>query len=649
VPLTIVGVAPARFRGLRLASPADAWIPITALPEIGRGALQTQEALETWFYTVIELTVRLPPGTSPQPALAQLTALHRAAMAEVPRPPAEAMLSEARVTEVVGMPAVEAAAARGRADLLRLLTILMVVVGIGLAIACVNVANLMMIRATERSREITVRSAIGASRARVLRQLMLENVVLALLAGAAGTLVGLLIMRLFGAFSLPGGLAIADLQLPLDLRVLGFTAAICLACAVAFGMAPALAASRVDVARGLREATAGTRSRWRGGSVLVSVQVALSVVLLVAGFLFARSLHAAFSVDLGFHSDGVASVSVGLEQHAYDQARADQFIEQVLAELGRRPGIDAAAASSKVPIDADAFRLPTRAVGAPPDAPRPMTPLVAVTPGYFRLFEIELVRGRNFDDTDRDGSPLVVIVTEQAAQQLWPGEDPIGRQLVPLFGGPFTVVGVVSDAHFTSLTTREPHIFFPITQARGFGVMSRLRIIARGETSRLALASARASVRAVDPRLPTFEERDVGEQINRVLMTQRFGAFLLGAFGVLALVISAAGIYAVAGFDVARRRRELGIRSALGATRGALAGTVLRRTAAACAVGVAAGLTAAAFATRGIEAFLFGVEHREPLSYIGAALVLAAIALLASWVPARRAASVDPLQAIRME
>jgi putative ABC transport system permease protein len=645
--LTVVGVAPPRFRGLSLAQPVDLWLPVTMLARVGRGPIWgAPNALDTWSLGMLELVARLPAGAPVEPLLARLTAVHRATMETVELP--ESPFGPREPAAFTATPLTEAAAARSREDLLRLMRVLAAVVVIGLGIACVNVANLLLIRGSERRRELSVRAAMGADAPRLARQLLLESALLGAGAGVLGIGVAWLSMRALTAFSLPGGIALAELSLPLDLRVLGFTGAVSLLCALAFGTAPALAGARADVAASLKEsAVGGAARRLPGAHPLVTVQVALTCVLLVSGFLFVRSLQQALSVELGFRTHGVATLAVGLQQHGYNTATAGVFIAELLEQLGADPRVAAAAAASHAPLEGSAFRMPITAVDAPADAPRPRLPLVSATPEYLDVVGLRLLRGRGFDVADRAGAPPVALVTESAARTLWPTGDAIGRQFVPPFGAPITVVGVLADAHLTSLTEREPHIFLPLAQAMNFGALQRLRIVARGSHSNHALAALRSGVGTIDARLPVFHERDLNQHLSTVLMTQRFGAMLLGAFAGLALFLSAMGVYAVATYEVTRRRRELGIRAALGASARALVTPVLRGSAASVAAGLVLGLAAAAAATRTLRHLLFGIEPGEPVSYAAGALLLAGIAALAAWLPLRRAARVDPLHVIR--
>jgi predicted permease len=640
----VVGVAPARFRGTELAAPVDLWLPVTMVQSIGGGGLFSRpDVLETWHFGMLTLIARRAEGATSGPLVAEFAALRRSALAALPEDQAP---REEADRVVLATPLGEAAAARSREELLRFLAVLAAVVAVGLAIACVNVANLLLMRTTERRRELAVRSALGADGGRLARQLSAENLLLGVAAAVLGVAIALGAMRLLAAFSLPGGIALGDLALLLDLRVLGFAAAVAVACTLAFGAAPALAARRTHVAESLRSAAHGGRFRWRGGSVLLAAQVALSVVLLVAGFLFLRSLQAGLAVDLGFRTEGVSSAAVGLRQHGYDADRAEAFIREVLERAMANPEVAGAVAASRIPIDPAPTRLPVHAADGGADAPRRALPLIAVTPGYLDFFGIPLRGGRDFAADDRAGAPRVAIVTEAAAELLWPGQDPVGRELVVLFGVPYTVVGVARDAHFTRLAEREPLVFLPLAQSLSI-TLERIHFAARGPDAAVALAAVRAAIHNADPRLPTFSERDAHAQLQAVLMPQRFGTLLLAVFGAVALLISAVGIYAVAAFDVVRRRRELGIRAALGAGRRRIVGGVLRRSALAVACGATAGTAAALLATRALQGLLFGIEATEPVSYGAAVLLMALVATLASWLPARRAAGVDPLLVVR--
>lgn len=659
VPFTVVGIAPPRFRGTSLASPVDLWLPLTMVRTVARsGLFANPRVLSTWYFTMLEPVVRLRPRVTPETALAELRHLHAIGWSTSP----EQDRVPLRLTDVADFesnaprtltaaPLNQAAAARSRDDLLRFLRLLTAAVVIALAVACVNVANLMLMRGTERERELSIRAAVGAARSRVIRQLLVESAVLALLAGVLGAGLAFVSIRLLGAFSLPGGIALAELGLPMDGRVLGFTAGVAVLCALGFGLAPAIASSRTAVMDTLRGGSDGGRGRSRAGNLLLTLQVALSILLLVAGSLFVRSLQQALAVDLGFRSAGVGAVSVGLRQHGYTAKQLDSFVADVLEHAAARPGVQRVAAASYVPLEG-ANRLPVVIGSANQAAPDgfedgPQTALLQVTPGYLELLSIPLLHGRDLVWADRDGAPRVALVTESAARRFWPDQSALGQQFVVMFGEPYTVVGVVADAHLTSLTDREPHLLLPLLQSRNLGGMDRLRLIAAAGEPGTAIQALRSAVQSVDRRLPTFQERSLEQQIDMLLMPQRFGSILLSVFSAIALLISAVGIYAVAAYNVARRHREIGIRAALGAGRARLIRVVVGGAGIAICAGVAAGLFAAAYATRALRGLLFGIGPTDPLSYAAAVVALVVVALLASWVPARSAARVDPLVVMR--
>jgi predicted permease len=636
--LEIVGVAQSRFRGTALGSPVDLWIPLSMVNVVEQGSWP--EMLSEWRYTSYPGIARVRSGSTAEAALSELTARH-SALIEANWPERSGRRQGATVMD--GVPLNEAAAGRSREDLMRFLRMLAAVVATCLAIACVNVANLLLMRATERTAEMSVRAALGGSRARLVRQLLMESLVLGLAAGAAGLLVGMGALRLLGAFALPGGISLEHLTPALDMRVFGFTAAVSLLCALLFGLAPAIAGSRANVMGALRQSSHGCGANLlRGGNALVSVQVALSLVLVVSALLFVRSLQTALSVDLGYRSQGIASVAVGLRQHGYDRERAAVFVNEAVANVVAQPGITAAAAATRVPIDPGAERMPLEPEGSSVGTVR--SAVIFATPGYLDVLGVPFVRGRDIAVNDVRGSPQAAIITETAAEAMWPGEDALGRSFVIFFDEPWTVVGVVRDAHFTRLSDREPHVFLPYAQGP---VQARLHLVARGDNESTVLGGLRAAVRNTDDRLPTFHDLRFSDQLNAVLMPQRFGGVLLGAFGIISLLISALGIYAVANYEVTRRHRELGIRAALGANARALTRAVVARSGVAILVGVIAGLGLAAVSTRGLRGLLFGITPYEPISYFAAAAALGIVATLASLIPARRAARVDPLTVIR--
>jgi predicted permease len=495
-----------------------------------------------------------------------------------------------------------------------------------------------------------MRMAIGAARVRIFRQVLIESLLLAVAAGALGLAVARLGMRLLSTFSLPGDIAIADAGLAIDARVFAFAAALAGVTAIAFGLAPAIWASRpalMDAVRGM--STGGAGGRWRGGAPLIAVQAAISIVLVVGALLFVRSLQGGLTRDLGFRTNGVVAVTMHLQQSGYNNERGRAALGEVMRILQDRPTIHSAAIAAFVPPGAVGLRLPVAAQETKRAAAGGRLFVNPVSANYFDVLGIPLARGRSFTDADEImDAEAVAIVTEETARQLWPDEDAIGRRL-NLFPGlvedSWRVVGVVRDGEFGTQGVITPSVFLPFAHFAGSVEVS---LLAHGAGPTAAtLGIVRDAIRQVDNDLPVFNARALDAQLAEVLMPQRFGTALLGMFGVMAVLISAVGMYATVAYDVARRRRELAIRAALGAGRRELITAVLSRAAAAVIAGIVVGLGAAALLTGGLRAFLFGVTPHEPVSYGLAPIILGITAAVATCLPLRHAQRTDPMQTLR--
>ncbi len=531
--------------------------------------------------------------------------------------------------------------------------LLAAVVASVLVIACANVASLLLARAASRARELGVRAAIGATRTRLVTQLVTEAGLLVAVGAAAGVVVARVslagLMAIAPPAALPPGVVIA-----LDARTLVFAAAAALVTALATGLVPALAVSRTDVLPLLRtDATAHAPSAGpvRLQRALVVGQVALSLVLLVGAGLFLRTMASALAVDPGFEADRVLLVSVNLAvpHDTHDQMRA--FYADAVSRVRAIPGVEAAGFGQIVPMSGGSTARPLvrdDAAWPPPGGEdATMVPYTVVGPGFFRALGTP-VRGREFDARDGADAPPVVIVNETLARRLWPTGDALGRHVrVPLRepGPRYEVIGVVPDGKYRTLTeTQSPFFYLAITQAPRPRVTLAVRTA--GEPAAMAPV-VRAAMEALDPRVPLYRVGTLASVVERSLAPERLAARLLGVFGLIALAVAGVGIYATLAFSVARRERELGVRAALGASSGSLARLALGESLAPTALGLAIGLGLSAWASRFVARFLFGVAPTDPATFVAVILLLAGVALAASWIPARRAARVDPASLLR--
>jgi predicted permease len=527
------------------------------------------------------------------------------------------------------------------------LTILMAVAGFVLLIACANVASLLLTRATGRQREIAIRLALGASRGRLLSQLLVESMILAL----SGTVFGLLLSRWVRELILRFLPQAADVSIGLDRQVLGFCLLLGVATGLLFGLVPALQATKPSLAPALKGGHPGSgpgRFHLRQG--LVVVQVALSLLLLAGAGLFVRSLGNLESLDPGFARQNVLLVSVDASLKNYPTAQARAFYQQLLEHARTLPGVVRAAMADTSPLGNHTNNtVYVEGYQPRPDEPTLDPNVAGITPGYFETIGVPLLLGRGFDARDTATAPPVAVINETFARHYFAGENPIGRR----FGFArdqfdVEIVGVVKDARYSDLREEPVRMFYgPLAQRRLWGHMV-LHLRTAGDLAPLA-AAIRSYVRELDKDLPVFDVHTVQQEVDRSLNQDKLIATLSAMFSVLALVLSAVGLYGVMSYVVSRRVREIGIRMALGAERGPIVGLVLKEAVLLVAAGVVVGLPAAWAVAKLVSSLLYGVNPADPASALAATAVLALAALAAAWIPARRASRVDPTVALRYE
>ena len=626
----IVGVMPPEFQyPVGAARPTDMWVPYIVPAE---QRVRSPRARSLYLQTV----ARLKDGVSLDQAQAQMDQVAAALQAEHPEWNRDTRVGVRPLADyLVG--------ANTRSWMLMLLG----AVGIVLLIACVNVANLLLARAAERERDVSVRAALGAGRGRLIRQLLTESVVLSV-AGTALAIV--LAWWAVGVLrtSLPEGIPRVA-AIAIDLRVLGAAAVGALVTGLLFGIVPALQLSRPDLAGVLKDSARGasaSRGRQRMRAALVAGEVALAVVLLVGASLFIGSFVSLLRVDPGFDPQGVlvAEVAPRWEPGTRPPDASASFVE-LAARLAAIPGVrHAAVVSGGIPLGGSTAIGSLRVPGAPPAPDDERISLRRVTPAYHQAMGIPLRAGRLLEPTDRQGMPPVLLLNESGARQYFPGQTALGRTVAM---GPteLTVVGIVGDIHQTSLeASPSAEAYIPMAQTRtGFG---ELVIRTDGPPADL-LPAVRAVSAAVLPHIPLRDVRTMEEIVDGRLAQRRLNMLLLGLFGLLGLAIAAAGIYGVMAYVVAQRTREIGVRMALGATRAGVMRMVLASAARMVGAGLAAGAMCAWLLGSAAERFLFGLEADDPRALVIAVAILAVVALVASLVPARRAASVDPLDALR--
>ncbi|HEY1306450.1 MAG TPA: ABC transporter permease [Vicinamibacterales bacterium] len=648
---TIVGVARKGFSGTRFAGfIPDVWVPVSMqtqfLPWLG--------TLENRANDSFNVNGRLKPGVTIEQATAALTVIADRLARLYPTTNARkrvGMVAAGNKTQpaitVLGYVPIAAQA---------MLAIVLLV----LLIACANVANLLLARASSRKREIAMRLACGASRRRVVLQLLTESMLLAATGGIAGLLLARAFNRLTIALNPPLDFATVDFayDLALDHRVLIFTTTMTVLTGIVFGLLPALQTSRVDLLTALqtRDATGeripstlGRHLSLRGG--LAVAQVAVSLALIVAAGVFVRSMQSAQQLDPGFETKNVLLVSVDTGLRGYDEATARRFFTQAVDRIKALPGVQAASMGGPLPLDA--YSAGTRVIPesyVPRDAhERIVVGYSVVGPEYFRAMSTPIVAGRSFEDTDTAATSPVIIINETMARRFWPNESALGKRLrlgderAPLV----EIVGIARNGKY-SLLGEPPTEYFFLPHAQHFS--GQMTMIARTSASPASLATAvQREIAALDPDVPVYGVKTMPMFLDRLLSLPKSAAALVTIFALIALVMAAVGLYGVISYSVARRTKEIGLRIAVGARRGDVMWMVLRHGMTLTVTGIAIGTGVALALTQLTASLLYGVGPNDPQTFIAAGLLIAGIALLASYVPARRAMRLDPSIALRYE
>jgi putative ABC transport system permease protein len=636
---SVVGIMPARFQYPVQQARVELWIPIASDLQ-GKNAMAAQRGV-----SYLQVVGRLKPGADISSAKADVQVVQERLNRQYPenRPHGVVIKSESQRVTGSAAPA---------------LIILLGAVGFLLLIACANVAGLLLGRATVRRKEFTVRRALGASRWTIVRQLLTESVLLAF----AGGLSGLLVAR--WAISALVSIAPVDLartsEIALDYRVLGFTFLVALATGVLFGLVPAFQAARSDMSPLLGDNTRGSsagpdRSSLR--SVLVTSQMAVAFVLLVGAGLLLRSFHRLQQVDPGFHADHVLTFLLDVPSERHAGAQRPVFVEELLQSTRALPGVRSASAVFGLPLSEDQAAYTTVEVeGHPvPNSQLPRAAFRIIESRYFQTMEIRLLKGRNFTPDDEQGGPPLAIVNEIFARQIFKGVDPLGKRIKPniSFGdaqdAPMReIVGVTADVNSRGIGEQAvPEVYAPQTPTDFIGEMT---IVVRTMIDPSSLVpTMRSLVSSMDKDLPVRDVKTLDQYVDGSISAPRFEALLLGTFAALAFLLTVIGIYGVISYSVVQRTREMGIRVAMGASRGNISFLVLREGVLLALIGVGIGLSCSLFAVRLIRGLLFGVEASDPVTFIGVSLLLVSVSLLASYIPARRASVVDPMVALRYE
>ena len=649
IPLTIVGVLPAQFTGLQMGSVAQVFVPLTMQPVVAPRAqlLPGETSLlnnpQAWW---IHILVRLRPDVPEARIQAALNlSLRQTAMDTLPK---------AKDLDQLGLRMVQGD--RGVDDLRGQFAdpsyLLLVLAGLVLVLACVNLANLLLARAANRQREISTRLALGAGKAQILRQVLTENLLLASLGGIAGLGLGYFVRN-----AIPGLLDNSStgpaIKVVFDWQVLAFTAVISLAAGLLFGTIPAWQATHINVHRSLKgigNTSAGRNSRWLGKGLVIT-QIALSIVLLIGAGLFVRTLVNLSRTTLGFRSDRLLLFELDPPRTRYSSKQMTMLYRQLEEKIAAVPGVRSVSLSNIAIIgdgySGTTFHLP----GRPAQSNQERVQINSVGTDFFRTMGIPLLQGRGFTAHDTSSAPTVAVVNQALARRFFPRENPVGQ----IFeadpddaNGPIQIVGVAADTRYADLRAETPPIFYIPYQQEPNASHMIVEVHTAAEPGAV-LTQVRASVESLDRELPMIHVRTMTDQLNASLSAERIFAHLTAGFGLLALVLAAIGIYGIMTYTVSRRTQEIGLRMALGEQPASVVWMVLREALGMLAIGVVAGIACSVALSRFVAAQLFGLRAVDAWTYIAAIAVLSAVAVLSSFLPARRASAIDPLTTLRYE
>ena len=631
---TIIGVMPKEFYGTEVLLAPEFWAPMTMVPQIEPG----NDWLDRRGTHNIDLVGRIKPGFTERQAAADVN-LIAADLSRTHRED-EGMRIELSPPGLIG--------ATLRGPVIGFTSVLLGVAGMVLLIACVNIAGMLLARAAARRKEVSICLAIGAPRARIIRQLLIESLVLSLAGGAAGALLAVWIFKLIGGIRFPLNVP-AVTSMAFDGRVLVFTFAVCVLTTLVFGLAPAIQSVRVDLVPALKDQVPERFRRVQVRDLLVGAQVTLSVVLLVGTVLVIRSLQRAVTIDVGFNPRNAAMVQFDLGLVGYSEERGKAFERRLLDQLAATPGLESYGLASSLPLGLGQSQTSTYGEGkpAPKAADAPSAYYYNVSPGYFRTMQTRLVAGRDFDGHDTTNSPRVAIVNEAFARRVFPGENALGKRFRSGPSGNWIqIVGIVQDGKYQSMNDFDELALF---RPRAQQYDSTFTVLARSSSSAVALQTIQRIVSSLDPELPFFQADTLEDHLSFPLLPAKIAASMLGAFGALAMMLAATGVYGMLAYAISRRTREIGIRVAIGATRKNVLALVLRRAAIIVAIASLIGSALALGLGRLFTPVLYGVSPRDPLTFALALALMAGIGLMACLVPTRRALRIDPAIALRDE
>ena len=648
----IVGVTPEGFTGMMPMLSPELWTAIAHIDDVEPGGIQDSVPSPTgtsrldrrgqrWLF----VKGRLKPGVTLEQAAANISVVAQQLAATWSQTNKDRKVSAKRTSDVHIHPDADR-------TLLPIASGLMVVVGMVLLIACANVASMLLARASGRQKEIGIRLAIGANRLRIVRQLITESLVMALMGSLAGMALAWLLLRGAMAMTIPIPIPLT-LGLQMDLRVLAFSMFVTMVAGLVAGLAPALKATKVDLVGELKgdvATVAASRRRFTMRDSLVASQMAVTTVLLVVAGLLSRSLMSAQKTSVGFRTEGIAVLSAELDMIGYSAERGKAFWEQAVPRVRALPGVDAVALTERSPFSVNYNRnavfFPERAV---PDDKGTAVDVTRVTPEYFETLHVPILRGRGFSAADTPQSPGVVVINEAFARKFWPGEEAMGKRFRTrsIDGPEFEVVGITANYRVNTMgEAATPYIHFAASQrpANGYEILARTK----GDAA-LLLAAVRKELTAMEPNLVFLQNQTLQKQVGATLFPAQAGAWAVGAVGLVAMLLAAIGLYGVIGYSVSRRTKEIGVRMALGARPGDVSGLIMRQGLRVAGAGMLVGAVLAVGAGFAISGALYGISPVDPVAWVGATGLLLTVAALANVVPAQRAARVKPWLALRTE
>ncbi|HEU4713057.1 MAG TPA: ABC transporter permease [Pyrinomonadaceae bacterium] len=637
----VIGITPEGFKGTEYVYAPELWLPAQMMGWAEPGSSSLDRRGDGNFFAV----GRLKPGVDVGQAQASLNLLAQQLGKEYPD-------TNEGQSITLGPPGFILPDLRGA--VVSFTWVLMAAVALVLLVTCTNLAGLLLARSTDRRREIAIRLAMGANRFRLIRQLLIESLLLSIAGGAAGVLLALWILKVLLAFKPPIDFPLT-IDVGVDWRVMLFSLAVSLIAGAVFGLAPALQSTRPNLLNTLKDTAAqGGAGRTRLRSVLVVSQIAISLIVLIAAGLVVRTLQQLQTMNPGFDPQNALSMSFDLSLQGYDEARAQQFYKQVAERVRALPGVKSAAVTSYIPLSLNYNSRTIYVEGEPEErgANAPLAMNAMLGPRYFETMNTPVLHGREFTEQDQEKSEQVVVVNETFVRKFMPAVktmgDAVGKRVRWNNDSPFmTVVGVARDGKYFNIS-EEPRAFIwaPLTQ----DYSSNGSLVVRTNGSPDAMfAAVRKEVNALDPNLPLFDVQTLRDHLRLALFPARIAATVLGVFGLVALLLSAIGIYGITSYAVAQRTHEIGIRMALGAQLGDVLKLVLNHGLKLTLIGAAIGVLGAYAATRAITSVLYGVTATDPLTFVSVSALLIFVALLACYVPARRATKVDPLVALRCE